>query len=342
MPRWLTSAALCLLLSGAAVGCHEQTIAPPPAAPVVERPQDAIPADLDVVMRFDVARMRSALGPSWSGEWRRHAPGGLLGVERDDPLLSDALARADTVWLALRPGLRPDLTDNVIVLAGRYADFDPQGYPSQPKWTAPTDLGGGWRVSERPVPAVRSAPVRLYLRHSELLVFVSEAELDSVERAVEQGARDPHVEPPSQGAISVEARGRALARLVRDQAPAAARLLRRASALRGHADISTRGLRAEVELEFEAARVAEQAARALSELIRESSAQHAFFSVLGQAVQVEAVGSVVVARIALDHDTLVAVVACATGSASCTLGSTAAGVQPDRSPSRDRLDPIRD
>jgi hypothetical protein len=324
--RWCT---LLLVGSACALGsCGPRSLPPPPPAPSLDRPQDAIPADLDVAVRLDLARMRDLLGLHTLQALRRRAPAGLIGSEPDEQLLGEALEQADTVWVALRPGLRPDLSDSVLVLEGRFRGFDPSRCQCQPRWQAPSDLGGAWRLFDRAKPAWRGAPARIYMRGTRLLVFASVAEIDSVERAVELRAGDPHVEPPSQGVVSVEARANALASLLAERAPAAARLLRRASTLRAHADVDSQGLRAELELEFEAQPPARDAARAMLLLQRAVAEQHTLAGAFCRALEVAAVGTTVVARAQLGPDQLGHLVGCAVGRVACTEAPTETAVQP--------------
>src|SRR5690606_33946659 len=60
-------------------------------------PADLLPADLDLVVRVDVGRMRSGLGRAAADELAQRALD-----ELHDETLKSALLRADVVWLGLR------------------------------------------------------------------------------------------------------------------------------------------------------------------------------------------------------------------------------------------------
>src|SRR6185503_14797055 len=144
--------------------------APPPAAPATTRPADAIPADLDVVVRVDLARIRGALGPTLYAALRDAA------ARSGDPVTSSALEHADAVWIGLRPGSDAEHSDDVVVLSGNFADLDPRALGH---FGPAMDLGAGWRrwdLAEKP--RARLLPARLYARRSELLVAASTAEID--------------------------------------------------------------------------------------------------------------------------------------------------------------------
>jgi hypothetical protein len=310
----------CVALAIALLGpaCHtERARVPPPPAPVVARPQDAIPGDLDLVVRIDLARARSALGESAVDALRRNAEAGMSEGSAEGRMLSEALLRADTAWIALRPGLPAELTDSVVVLEGRYRDFDPGASQGGAIWDHPTDLGGFWDLYSRPTPKRRSAVERVYVHHPNLVVLVSPAEVDSAERAIELGAGDAHVEPPSRGLISFEARARAVARSIRDRAPAAARLIDRAARLRGHADVGAAGLLAEVEIEFDSAAAAREAAAAIEIVARAAAEERGLVGLVARAVSVTAVGRTAVARVSLDRAGLSLLVRCAADERTC-------------------------
>jgi hypothetical protein len=302
--------AVLLLALTAALGCGPERLPPPGApAPSLTDPADAIPGDLDLAVRIDLAKMRSALGPELFESLRSRAALSASGADPgSDRLLADALVAADTVWIALRPGLPPDLTDNVMILRGDFSRIDPQSYGSDPGWGTPTDLGGGWMLWERDKPKARALAARLYLRDKSLLVLVSTAEIDSVERSLEQRMDDPRVAPPAKGVISLEARAPALADQILERSPAAARLLERGRKLRVHADLGATGLAAELELELDspegASRTAEAAALFAKALGDEGGAAEA----LVRGLRIEAVGDSVVARLKLSHRELAVIV----------------------------------
>jgi hypothetical protein len=312
----MTRAAILIAL--AALACASERIPPPsapPPGPLLERPADAIPGDLDVVVRIDFARVKSALGSELMREIERRAPkSGDAGTER---LLVDAMTRADTIWIALRPADDIEQSDNVIVLRGRFGDLDPKKYGGEPRWRGPTDLGAAFRVYERDQPKLRSAPARIYFRLPDLVIFVSAAEIDSAERVIEQGADDPRLEPPEKGAVALEARIGRVSEAIAERSPAAARLLAPARRLRAFVDLDAGGVRAELELEFELEEQARRAADATAIFARAVTESKGPVSRITSALRVEAVGPTLVLGVRLGPVELAELVACARGERDC-------------------------
>jgi hypothetical protein len=301
----------------AVLGCATRQLGPPPPAPALESAEDAIPADLDVVLRIDLERMQRALGTSALAELEARARASAGSGADEQKLMSDLLQDARTIWIALRPGDSVGLTDNVVILEGRFAEFDPTRYAAAPAWQPSIDLGGGWRVYERQQPKQRSAPARIYARGNDWVVLVSEAEVDSVEKTIEQRQGGEPLQAPSQGSVSIVARARPLAKRMLDRSPAAARLLARASRLQAHGDLAASGLVAELEVVFDAADDARDAARAAKVVAAAVAQEGGLAGALASQLRVEAVGPVVVVALSLDPDGLAEVVGCATGSLPC-------------------------
>jgi hypothetical protein len=302
-----------LALSLAACAGSERI--PPPATPPpsVASPTDAIPGELDLALRIDLARMRAVLGERALTELADKGwPEGASGDPGSERWLAGAMAHADTIWIALRPAARAELTDSVTILRGRFSGFDPRAGASSP-WQSAIDLGGGWRRYDRTAPPSRAAPARIYARGDELLVLVSSASLDSAERQIELRSSDPHLEPAGKGVISLEARGRALRDALAERSPSVARFLARAERLRANADLDTFGLSAELELTLETASDAKTAADALGLVAKGALDQGGLAARLARGLHIEAVGTRVVARITLAPDAVAALLGCAGG-----------------------------
>ncbi len=271
---------------------------PPPPAPQVYRPADTIPGDLDAVIRIDIGRIRARLGEQIMDSVRAR-----MQLASDDPpgerLLYDALDRADTVWLAFRPG--PDFapTDNVVVLRGAFSDIRPRHYAGAAPWGPPVDLGGDWRRLDREAPK-RSAPARVYFRSTDLVVVCSEAEIDSVERSIELQRGDPHVDPPDRGAVAVEVRLPTIANVTAGRVPRLAALLAQGRKLRGSADLDASGLDVEVEALFGVAADAEALADLTRDLLQRYQAGGPIARLLATRVKVSVSDATAVATLRLN------------------------------------------
>ncbi|HEX3776188.1 MAG TPA: hypothetical protein VHV51_17070, partial [Polyangiaceae bacterium] len=131
---------------------------------------------------------------------------------------------------------------------------------------APIDLGAGFRRYDRAAPKTRAAPARIYTRGDDLIVSLSEAEIDSVERALEERRGAPPLEPPEKGALSAVARPRVLPSSLFDSAPALERLAQHATRLELSADLTSAGVDAALSLKFEDSSTANRVGSALTEL----------------------------------------------------------------------------
>jgi hypothetical protein len=280
--------------------CGGRHLPPPPPAPVVVAPREAIPGDLDAVVRVDLDRMLEALGDAVVQEVEGRVGGGVPAAG-GDPLVAAAVRHADTAWFAFRPGFAPELTDNVLVLRGEFSDVRVASFEADPPWEIGQDLGGGWRRLDRATPAVRAAPARIYRYLDELLVLVSEAEIDATELVLERGAEVERVEAPNEGAVSAAIRAPTLAAVVNERAPAAARLLARARVVSAQIDLPGRGLTGEIEVVFREPASAEQAAEATRLLGAALREQGGLEGAIVERLDVSATGRSLVVRLDLDE-----------------------------------------
>lgn len=307
-----------MLLGATLTGCGKERIPPPAApAPALAGPTDAIPGELDLAVRIDLGRIRSVLGSAAFEKLRQSSMGSApKGDDETARLLADAMARSKAVWVAVRPGPRAELTDSVTVLSGDFAKLDPRSYASDPAWGPPLDLGAGWRRWDRAKPKARSSPARIYARTDDVLVLVTEAPLDSVERRLEQGVDDAHVEPAEEGVFSLDARAPALRAWLSDRWPTASRLLAQCERVRLHADLDAVGLRGELELHLSGAGPARDTAEALGGMARALVESGGLAAKVAGGLRVEAVGSRVVVRVSLPPEVLAAALGCVDGG-SC-------------------------
>lgn len=294
---------LSLVTATAAAACGGRRIPPPTSpSPGLMRPSAAIPEDLDVALRADLDQVRRAFGPEFieALEFDIGARADAAGVG----LLKDALRAADTVWIALRPESEPRYTDNVVILRGKFGTLFPGEYAGPSRWQPALDLGAAWRLYERKPTSVRAAPARLYAHADDLLIFVSEAEIDSTERSVELQAGDAHVEPPDRGTVSLALRVQPLLRWIPFRYAELVRLLEPASRILAHATVDTLGARAEIEIAFLDADTARLAADAASLLISRVTAADGALGTVARGASATAVGNAAVVRIQLSPEAL--------------------------------------
>ncbi len=138
-PVTLVRGPVLVLGAALALGCASRSLPPPPPQSPLVDAKSALPPDLDLVVRVDLARVRSALGPSAVADLRRAAQSS-SGLEGSDSLLGPLFEHADVLLVGVRPRLATDL-DHVIVLEGRFDDFDPSKIRTEPPGSARSTWG---------------------------------------------------------------------------------------------------------------------------------------------------------------------------------------------------------
>jgi len=271
---------------------------PPPAAPLLLEPADALPADLDVVVRVDVARLRAALGTLLFAGLRRVATAGMDSDGASDFLL-EAIEHSDLAVFAFRPELEGEGVDSVLVLRGAFEKLDPRDSGARPPFQSPRDLGGAIRRYDREQPAARGAPARIYARGDDLLVVVSAAELDSVELRLEAREEAPAVRPPARGIVAFAARLRALRLTLHRRFPLLADLLEDAREVQGVIEVGESGASLELSLPFASEASAETAKTGLAGVLQAFGARDGAFSELARRTGVERAGAHVVLRVSV-------------------------------------------
>ncbi len=305
--RWLAAAPLLAL-----AGCGPRAIEAPPSGPQVSSPMDVMPPDLELTLRISVERVQAALGKQLLQQVREQTQ---LGGPMSEALMADALERSRTAWVGLRPGLPPTQTDNVMVLQGDFSTVK----PDLRHWLSPEDLGAGWQSWDRREKGGRALPSRIYALGGELLVFVSEAEIDAVARRLERGAEPARLEPPERGLVSIAASMPALAAALRNEAPRAAGLLAQGTVLTGFADFQQgSGLSIVLEFDFVDAAQAERSARAAELFALSLASQQGAAARIAQATEVTALGSLVQVRCELTPPVLSALLTCRAPEGDCS------------------------
>lgn len=231
-------------LALANVACGSGTsAAKSPRAPSKKQRFDAIelfPADLDVVVRVDLARMRASLGPVADGLSAR------VGSEMDarDELASRAIQRARVAWIGTRIA-DIETGDRVMVIEGDVEDLRPN--PSLFEVLDPP-LSDAIKTFERRGPLARDATARIHLLGGRTMVFVSGVEVDGVERVLLRGADPGRRDPPAEGLLSADLRGRRLPVGLERKFPSIGAIVRGVKRARASVTMVDEGLRADVEV----------------------------------------------------------------------------------------------
>ncbi len=244
------------------------SVGKPPAAPAgnIVHPVIYVPADLDLVLRLDVRRFNETMAPdpelSLLKLWESFGPNSTDTSESSQPLIN-LLKSADTLWLGCRLSAR-GCRDFVIVLRGRFEGLrEKYGFgPDKNK----RDLGGGWLSFDLEA-AQRSSVARIYWRPPELAVLVSLAEVDSAERSLEQSQDATRLEPSENGLMSLVARSRGLALLLRERSTKAAEWLDQSERVEIRFDPAVNGTLATFTISFRDASLAKRSAQAIRILV---------------------------------------------------------------------------
>jgi hypothetical protein len=306
--RGLALLGLCAWLG---LACRSERVGPPPSAPTLVRASDAMPADLDLVVRLDLHKIRDTLGGPAMTALSQQAVQGMRGSDRGtDALLLRAFEQTDTLWLGMRPTSTLEAADSVFVMAGHFPNFDPHRAESTPRFGPAIDLGGDLRRYDRPKPATRSAPARIYVHGQDLLVSLSEAEIDSVERSLEEQRGMPPLEPAEKGVLSAVARPQVLPLALLAGMGNLRRLVQSANRLEFNADLTGSGVDATLALKFGDPPEAEQVSKALSEVRDALGAGAGRLGKLAARTKVASAGQYVSLQLSVGRDEFAELVNC--------------------------------
>ena len=246
-----------LLLGLGAIGCGPKALPALPPAPAITSAAELIPADLDLVLRLDLARVKAALGVTVLTALARQVLAHDSGGQEPDELVIASLLAAEQVYLGYRPGALFAPLDRVLALQGHFEQLR----RPPPGFSGATDLGRDLRCwDSRVAPTSRGGVARVYALGERVRAFVSEAELDAVERALDGQGSPRRLEPPEEGTLSLAARPRVLGRVAGNGT--LRELLEDAKALRAVIDLESDGVRLKLELLLLGADQAQQLAKA--------------------------------------------------------------------------------
>jgi hypothetical protein len=220
-------------------------------------PTDLFPADLDLVVRLDVARMRAGIGPLAAENIEARA---LQGA--GDDVLKDAIRCADVIWFATRLG---DLEAGDHVIAVEGSGCAPELEPS--RWESVASANKQVKIWNRKGDgASRAGTARILTVGSAATVFVSPVELDSVARVLRDGPDARRSNPTAEGLASFDLRAERLPPGLERRFPSIASIIAGLSRVRGSAVLVDEGLQIEAEILSPTDRGAEKALRFLSAL----------------------------------------------------------------------------
>jgi hypothetical protein len=269
-----------------------------PPEPAISRrvdPGELFPADLDLMVRIDVARMRAGIGPLATESIEAQA----LRQAGDD-VLKDAIRCADVIWLGARMG---DLEagDHVVAVEGKTCspDLDPERWervPSANREVAIFDRKGD--------SAPRAGTARVLTLGRRVAVFVSPVERDSVARVLRDGPDPRRGNPTAEGIVSVDLRAERLPLPIERRFPSIAAIVAGLSRVRGSAAVVDEGLQIDAEIQSPTERGADKALRFLTAL-RDNVADPRLTQVM-QSVRLEQVERTVRVRLLLPASILLA------------------------------------
>lgn len=213
---------------------------------------ELLPADLDLALRIDLARMRSQLGAEAIDRLLARAlahaarsPSPLLDV---DPLLVLAARRAEVVYVGLRAE-DPTSGDRVVVVEGNLEGLTPEPARYRP---GPPSAIDGVRTFDRIaalVHAPRDTTARVVAVGERVLAFVSPVEVDSVARLLESGPDSRRGDPVAEGLISVDLRVRRLAPALERRFPSLGAVVAGLERVRGSAVMLDDGVRVDLDVQ---------------------------------------------------------------------------------------------
>jgi hypothetical protein len=294
----LALGALLIGCGGAQKPPHERVF---PGGARIDReldPVDLLPADLDLVVRIDLQRMRDGLGPAAAELLSKRALAQAAG-ERE---LAEAMACAEVVWIATRAA-DAESGDRVVVLEGKACIPE----LARSRWEKVRSGNRRVAIFDRKGEAPRSGTARIMNLGDRATVFVSPVELDSVKRVYEGGPDAKRGNPRAEGLVSVDLRPRPLPPGLAKRYPSIAAVLAGIERVRGTAVLGDGGLSVDAQVVGVTAPGAEKAARFL-EGVRDSL-KESRFGEAAKGAKIELVDKTVAVKVLVPAKLLIAALA---------------------------------
>lgn len=201
-------------------------------------PVELLPADLDLVARIDLARMRAGLGGAALDQLAQRAL-----EEAPDEALRDALKRAEVVWLGLRLA---DLEagDRVVVIEGKMAELP----LDTARWQRVPSGVSGVLVFDRRSAAPRGGTARLIALGDHAVALVTPVEVSSVARVLRDGPDERRGDPAAEGLVSLDLRPHRLPPALERRFPSIGALVAGIERVRAVATLSEQGVRLDAQI----------------------------------------------------------------------------------------------
>jgi hypothetical protein len=258
-------------------------------------PAEVLPADLDLVVRIDLQRMRDGLGPTATEVLSKRALAQTAG-ERE---LAEALSCAEAVWIATRAA-EVETGDRVVVIEGKACVPE----LARSRWEKVRSGNRRVAIFDRKGEAPRSGTARIMNLGDRATVFVSPVELDSIKRVLDSGPDDKRGNPRAEGLVSIDLRPRPLPPGLAKRYPSIAAVLAGIERVRGSAVLVDEGLSVDVQVLGVTPPGAEKAARFL-EGVRDSLKESRFGDA-AKGAKVEVVEKTVAVKVVVPAKLLIA------------------------------------
>ena len=282
--------ALAAALLAASPGCSSSSKTPPKSAkmdaPRFSKhvdPSELLPGDLDLVLRFDLARMREGLGPLVADQLAARAL-----EKRGDPMLRGLLTCADVLWVGVHLA-DIEAADHVAIIEGK--DCEVRANTSD--WKRIPSANGDLTIFDRLSTPARGDTSRVILagdsgrrrlfsvgegaaaRGGEpgdrptgalAVVLVSPAEIASIDRVLHDGPDARRREPKAEGIVSLDLRTPRLSPALEKKYPSIASIIAGIDRVRATTDLGDKGVELEAEVTSKTSHDAERTLKFLSAL----------------------------------------------------------------------------
>lgn len=212
--------------------------------------RDLLPRDLDIVFRIDVARLKAGLGPGVAERLAARA-----GEHGGEGFVSEAMARADAVWIGMRLA-DLDTGDRVVVAEGRLGEIRIE--PSEWKETTPAAINEGVQILDRQGLVARDGTGRIVVAKDKLYAFISPVEVDATTRLLRDGPDEGRGDPTADGLVSMDVRGHRLPLSLEKKYPSIAAVIAGVLRVRGAATMVDSGLRVTIDVTAKSADAAQR------------------------------------------------------------------------------------